>query len=267
MSENTTTTRRLALTFLLGAWSTAALGVTTYYVQDGYVTSDESGSYGSESPNYYTSESQPRPRKTAKSASSKSRSASSNATSTTPSAANADATGSSSQSQPQAQQVSHYHSNSDGSGWDSAGNTSGYTWDSSYQTQSATSGRSKSLLRRLLPGNNQQTNVAPQATGPQITGLASWYGKGFHGGKTANGERYDMNSMTAAHKSLPFGTIVKVTNVNNGRECVVRINNRGPYIRGRVLDLSRAAANELGMVNRGVARVSMQILGRQPKNS
>jgi rare lipoprotein A len=84
--------------------------------------------------------------------------------------------------------------------------------------------------------------------------MASWYGKGFHGGKTANGERYDQNSMTAAHKTLPFGTLVKVTNQSNGRECVVRINNRGPYVRGRIIDLSRAAAGQLGMVNRGVAR-------------
>ena len=71
-----------------------------------------------------------------------------------------------------------------------------------------------------------------------------------------------MNSMTAAHRSLPFGTLVKVTNENNGRECVVRINNRGPFIKGRVMDLSKAAASQLGMVSRGVCKISAQVLGQ-----
>src|SRR5690606_28997703 len=73
-------------------------------------------------------------------------------------------------------------------------------------------------------------------------GVASWYGSDWHGKKTANGERYDMNSMTAAHKTLPFGTLVRVKNERNGRECIVRINNRGPFSKGRIIDLSKAAA-------------------------
>lgn len=99
-------------------------------------------------------------------------------------------------------------------------------------------------------------------SGPVQSGTASWYGSDFDGGKTANGERYNMESMTAAHKSLPFGTLVKVRNERNGQECVVRINNRGPYIKGRILDVSKAAARELGMIGSGVAKISMQVIGR-----
>lgn len=77
------------------------------------------------------------------------------------------------------------------------------------------------------------------------TGIASWYGSGFHGELTANGETYDMESLTAAHKTLPFNTVVKVVNLENGKSVTVRINNRGPFVEGRVIDLSRRAAREL----------------------
>ena len=93
-------------------------------------------------------------------------------------------------------------------------------------------------------------------------GAASWYGSEFHGRRTANGERYNMNGYTAAHRSLPFGTKVKVTNRSNGRSVVVRINDRGPFHGGRVIDLSKGAANKLGMVNSGVARVTLEVQGR-----
>lgn len=93
-------------------------------------------------------------------------------------------------------------------------------------------------------------------------GQASWYGPGFHGRLTANGERYNQNAMTAAHPSLKFGTRVKVTNLNNGRSVVVRINDRGPFVGGRVIDLSAAAARSLNMINSGVAPVEVTILGR-----
>ena len=92
------------------------------------------------------------------------------------------------------------------------------------------------------------------------SGTASWYGGKFNGRKTANGETYDMWEMTAAHKSLPFGTRVKVTNTSNGNSTVVRINDRGPYVGGRVIDLSRAAANDIGMG--GLAPVKLTILGK-----
>ncbi len=92
------------------------------------------------------------------------------------------------------------------------------------------------------------------------SGVASWYGPGFHGRTTANGERYDMHALTAAHKTLTFGTKVKVTNQNNGKSVVVRINDRGPYIRGRVIDLSRSAAAAIDMIGPGTAEVSIEVM-------
>ncbi len=92
------------------------------------------------------------------------------------------------------------------------------------------------------------------------TGMASYYGRRFHGRQTANGERFNMNAMTAAHKTLPFGTLVRVTNPRNGRTVTVRINDRGPFIRGREIDLSRGAAERIGMISRGHARVRLDIV-------
>lgn len=83
------------------------------------------------------------------------------------------------------------------------------------------------------------------------SGIASWYGPGFHGRQTASGELFDMGEFTAAHKTLPFGTRVLVQNPRNGKEVVVRINDRGPFTRGRVIDLSKAAAAALGIKSRG----------------
>jgi rare lipoprotein A len=94
---------------------------------------------------------------------------------------------------------------------------------------------------------------------PYETGIASWYGGRWHGRKTANGERYDQNSMTAAHKKLPFNTRVRVTNLRTGKSCIVRINNRGPYIRGRVIDLSVAAAKKIGSHSGGLSRVKLEV--------
>lgn len=93
-------------------------------------------------------------------------------------------------------------------------------------------------------------------------GIASWYGPGFHGRRTASGERFNQNALTAAHRSLPFGTQVKVTNLNNGRSVVVRINDRGPFSRGRIVDLSAGAARVIGLKGTGTAPVRIQILGR-----
>lgn len=92
----------------------------------------------------------------------------------------------------------------------------------------------------------------------QEKGLASFYGDAFHGSRTASGENYDRNEMTGAHKTLPFGTYVKVTRVDNGRSVVIKINDRGPYIKGRVIDVSRKAAEKLGMVNDGVVEVTVE---------
>jgi rare lipoprotein A len=98
------------------------------------------------------------------------------------------------------------------------------------------------------------------SAGRVISGTASWYGPGFHGRLTANGERYNMNELTAAHKSLKFGTKVRVTNNRNGKSVVVRINDRGPYVGKRVIDLSKSAAQEIGMINAGTADVTLEIL-------
>jgi rare lipoprotein A len=108
-------------------------------------------------------------------------------------------------------------------------------------------------------------NTAPPAMrsvdqGWYEEGEASWYGPGFHGNRTASGEVYDMEALTAAHRELPFGARVRVVNVDNGRQTQVRINDRGPFARGRVLDVSRAAARELGMIGSGTARVRIEVL-------
>lgn len=91
-------------------------------------------------------------------------------------------------------------------------------------------------------------------------GIASWYGPGFHGKRTASGEIYDMYGISAAHKTLPFGTIVKVVDLETQRSVVVRINDRGPFIEGRIIDLSYGAALELGMVRKGLAKVGLKIV-------
>jgi rare lipoprotein A len=96
---------------------------------------------------------------------------------------------------------------------------------------------------------------------------ASWYGPKFHGRTTANGEIYDQMAFTAAHKRLSFGTLLKVTNTKNGRSVIVRINDRGPYIEGRDLDLSKGAAIELGMLRKGVARLKIEELSLGKTNN
>ena len=92
-------------------------------------------------------------------------------------------------------------------------------------------------------------------------GLASYYGAGLHGRPTANGERFDKEALTAAHKTLPFGTCVEVTSLTNGRSVRVRINDRGPYVGGRIIDLSEAAARRLGLIAAGVGRVRLSACG------
>ena len=91
-------------------------------------------------------------------------------------------------------------------------------------------------------------------------GIASWYGPGFHGRKTASGERYNQRDLTAAHKTLPFGSTIRVMNIDNGKSVVVRINDRGPFVRGRIIDLSRSAAEKIGMMGSGTARVKLASL-------
>lgn len=92
------------------------------------------------------------------------------------------------------------------------------------------------------------------------SGTASWYGEAFQGKRTAGGEYFDMNKLTAAHKTFPFGTVVEVTNLGNGRTVQIRINDRGPYVNERIIDVSKRAAIELGMLETGLAQVSLRIV-------
>jgi rare lipoprotein A len=98
--------------------------------------------------------------------------------------------------------------------------------------------------------------------GQRFTAVASWYGEPFHGRPTASGERFDMHGFTAAHRTLPFGTRLQVTDAVSGRSTLVTVNDRGPFIRGRHLDLSYAAAREIGLVGLGVGRVDVAVLDR-----
>ncbi len=120
---------------------------------------------------------------------------------------------------------------------------------------------------RLIPSANLSYKVAGKRYYPlkkvaffEESGKASWYGNQFHGRKTSSGERYDMNAMTAAHPTLPIPSYAKVTNLKNGKEVIVRINDRGPFSSSRVMDLSLAAAKKLDFVNQGVARVKVEQL-------
>jgi len=110
------------------------------------------------------------------------------------------------------------------------------------------------------PTNGRAFEPAAPESPTIVDGVASYYGKEHHGKKTANGEIFDMNKLTAAHRSLPFGSQVKVTNLSNQRSVIVRINDRGPYYQGRIIDLSLAAAERLQMVKSGITQVKLEVL-------
>lgn len=114
------------------------------------------------------------------------------------------------------------------------------------------------LLAACTSSRFPQERVATPAYTEE--GLASWYGEPYHGRRTASGATYDMHAMTAAHRTLPFGTWIAVTNVENNKKAEVLVNDRGPFVPGRILDLSRKAAAELGMLEKGVARVRLEVL-------
>lgn len=112
---------------------------------------------------------------------------------------------------------------------------------------------------KLVPDSDADTASDDGDWQPVGKGIASWYGRGFAGHRTASGERFDPSELTAAHRTLPFGTRVRVTDAA-GDSVVVRINDRGPYARGRVIDLSRAAARKLGITRAGSGRVTLSVL-------
>ena len=117
--------------------------------------------------------------------------------------------------------------------------------------QRASSSRDVARIERIAPGGARAARAVQQ-------GVASYYARSLHGRRTASGERYDHGGLTAAHRSLPFGTLVRVEDERTGRAVVVRINDRGPYVRGRVLDLSGGAARRIGL--RGTASVHYEVL-------
>lgn len=120
------------------------------------------------------------------------------------------------------------------------------------------------LLALLNACRPSRPVISPDSSSYVETGLASWYGPEFHGRPTSSREIFDQNDLTAAHPALPFGTIVLVTNLDNGRQVTVRINDRGPFVKGRIIDLSYAAARMLDMVGPGTARVRLEVVGSQP---
>ncbi|MBN3860297.1 septal ring lytic transglycosylase RlpA family protein [Neisseriaceae bacterium PsAf] len=120
--------------------------------------------------------------------------------------------------------------------------------------------KDKQLVDDILTNNTASKLEKEQVVKSEQTGLASWYGKTFHGRRTASGEVYDMYKMTAAHKKLPLNTKIRVTNLKNNKSVTLKVNDRGPYIGKRILDVSYAAAQELGFVSKGVAKVKVEIL-------
>jgi len=122
---------------------------------------------------------------------------------------------------------------------------------------------SSALAAQMLgAGMEARANLLPDQSGPSQAGVASYYADRFHGRRTASGERYDRNAFSAAHRTLPMGTQVRVTDINSGDSVVVQVNDRGPFARGRVIDLSRAAASEIGLTRRGLADVQVEVLNR-----
>jgi rare lipoprotein A len=117
---------------------------------------------------------------------------------------------------------------------------------------------SVSLLHGCSSVTKQEPH--PDSAGYKQTGMASYYAKKFHHRKTASGERFDNNAMTAAHRTLPFGSKVVVENLSNGRSVTVRINDRGPFVKGRIIDLSRAAFSQVADLNKGVVKVQIRVV-------
>ena len=132
--------------------------------------------------------------------------------------------------------------------------------DHSYQVGHTSKARKKSTMQTY---NVKGVCYRPchVKLGETLTGISSWYGPNFHGKQTSSGEIYNMYARTAAHKTWPMDTMVKVTNLDNGRQTIVRINDRGPFVKGRVIDCSYAAGKDLGLDKSGIARVKLEVIG------
>ena len=125
---------------------------------------------------------------------------------------------------------------------------------------SATPAFAAALFATLLLSGCATNRFEKPKAGASQRGIASWYGEPFHGRATASGEIYDMHKLTAAHKELPLGSVVSVRNLKNGKTVTVRVNDRGPFVKGRIIDLSLAAAKKLSMVGPGTAKVEMTVV-------
>ncbi len=141
------------------------------------------------------------------------------------------------------------------------------TYSSNPSNYSSSTGRKTYSHPTMRPYTVRGVKYYPTvvSVGDTFKGNASWYGPDFHGKLTSNGERYNMHAMTAAHKTLPMNTIVKVTNLRNGLSTVVRINDRGPFVATRIIDLSNKAAKEIDMIGTGTAPVKLEVLGFEIK--
>lgn len=117
----------------------------------------------------------------------------------------------------------------------------------------------------ILKEDDEKARRRGARAGVYQIGVSSYYGKKFHGRPTANGEKFDMYALTAAHRTLSFGTKIRVTNLENGKRAIVRVNDRGPFVAGRVLDISYAAAREIDMIGTGTAMVKIEIVGGRGK--
>lgn len=134
-----------------------------------------------------------------------------------------------------------------------------------YKEYNAPSG-SKGDFKVGRPYQVQGTTYRPtESYSLDETGISSWYGPGFHGGRTANGEKFDANELTAAHRTLQLPCLVRVTNLENGRSLIVRVNDRGPFARGRIIDVSKRAADLLGFLGKGTAKVRVQVLAEESR--
>lgn len=129
-----------------------------------------------------------------------------------------------------------------------------------YKTKYTSKARHKSTMR-CYTVRGKKYNPTYVKVGQVMKGVSSWYGPNFHGKQTSNGERYNMHARTAAHKTWPMDTMVKVKNLQNGKSTIVRINDRGPFVRGRIIDCSYKAGKEIGLDRMGIAKVTIQVVG------
>jgi rare lipoprotein A len=128
------------------------------------------------------------------------------------------------------------------------------------------SGAARAERQETGPGVAEITSAIGRGIATVQEGIVSWYGAQFHNRRTASGERFDQSALTMAHPNLPFGTVARVTNLRNGRSVVVRVNDRGPFVGKRIADLSQAAADELGMLRKGLAKVRIEVLGEEDES-